>query len=38
MCLFPIIINDTNIIGPPSLLGETFKYLALKFNEIGLSI
>jgi hypothetical protein len=38
MCLFPIIINDTNIIGPPSLIGATFEYLALKLNEIGLLI
>jgi hypothetical protein len=36
MCLFPIINNDTNTIGPPSLVATTFKYLALKLNEIGL--
>jgi hypothetical protein len=38
MCLFPIIINDTNIIGHLSLIGATFKYLALKLDEIDISI
>jgi hypothetical protein len=37
-CLFPSITDDTNIIGPPSIVLSTYEHFQIKLRAIGLSI
>jgi len=37
-CLFPSIVDDTHIIGPPSIVSYVYEHFQTKFHVIGFSI
>ncbi len=37
-CLFPSIVNETHIIGPPSIVSFTYEHFQIKLHAIGFSI
>jgi hypothetical protein len=37
-CLFPSIINETHIIGPPLIISSAYEHFKIKFRVIGLFI
>jgi len=37
-CLFPSIVNEIHIIGPPSTVSSTYEHFQTKLHAIGLSI
>jgi hypothetical protein len=38
LCLFPSIVDDTHIIGPPSIVSFTYEHFQIEIYAIGLSI
>jgi len=37
-CLFPSIVDDIHIIGPPSIVSSIHEHFKIKFHAIGFSI
>jgi len=37
-CIFPSIVDDIHIIGPPSIVSYAYEHFQIEFHAIGLSI